>query len=121
MNFKLASIHRLKKRQDFRCVFENGVFAANAFLSVHLFKNNEKERRIGFTAGKKLGCAVIRNRCKRRLRECYRLNQVSIPKDMDMVIVARRAMVRASWKKVERAFLDAVGRGCLLAQSKRGI
>ena len=48
------------------------------------------------------------------------MNQVSVPRNMDMVIVARRAMIRANWKKIEIAFLDAIGRSCHLAQRKRG-
>ena len=120
MNCRIARINRLKKRKDFRRLFEEGTFASNAFIAVHLFPNPENRRRIGFSAGKKLGCAVIRNRCKRRLRECYRINQAVVPLNMDMVIVARRAMVQATWDKVVKAFLDVTRRSLQIAKKKRG-
>lgn len=121
MNCKILRGIRLKKRKDFRRLFEEGTFVSNAFLAVHLSRNPEGKRRIGFTAGKKVGCAVLRNRCKRRLRECYRLNQEIVPKDMDMVLVARRPMLKASWDKIVKAFLEATQRSMKYSETKRGI
>lgn len=109
---------RIKKRNDFRRVFDEGAYYANALLSVHVYAN-AGQRRAGFSAGKKLGCAVIRNRCKRRLRECFRLNQAALPEGVDMVIVARRAMIRASWSKLVRSFLEATQRSWYNLQKKR--
>ena len=121
MNCKLMRGIRLKKRKDFRRLFEEGSFVSNSFLAVHVSRNPEGKRRIGFTAGKKVGCAVLRNRCKRRLRECYRLNQAAVPKDMDMVLVARRPMVSARWDAVVKAFLTAVQRSAKNFENRRDV
>lgn len=121
MNCRIMRSIRLKKRKDFRRLFEEGTFVSNAFLAVHVSRNPEGKRRVGFTAGKKVGCAVLRNRCKRQLRECYRLNQDSVPKDMDMVLVARRPMLKASWDKIVKAFLEAAQRSMKHAEIRRGV
>jgi ribonuclease P protein component len=110
MSLKLLRETRLRKRALFRKVYEEGRFVANHMLAVHFIPQLGHSRRIGFSAGKRLGNAVVRNRCKRRLRECYRLHQFEVPLGMDMIVVARRDLVNAKWEKIVSAFLDAIRR-----------
>jgi len=119
MGFKLLKKVHLRKRSVFRKVYEEGRFIANRLMAIHFTPNPEHSRRIGFSAGKKLGGAVVRNRCKRHLRECYRLHQNVIPADMDMIIVARRAMVGAKWECVLAAFLEVLRRSRLMIEKNR--
>lgn len=58
---------------------------------------------VAFAAGRKLGGAVVRNRCKRRLREGFRLNQGLVREAFDRgtfgfhgIFVARRADLTAA-------------------------
>ncbi len=110
LRLRLFKKIRLRKRAIFRKVYEEGRFVSNQMMAVHFMPNPEQARRIGFSAGKRLGGAVVRNRCKRRLRECYRLHQQEIPEATDLIIVARRSMVNAKWENIEAAFLEAIGR-----------
>ena len=119
MGLKLLRKNRLRKRSVFRKVYEDGRFVANPMMSFHFFLNIDNSRRIGFAAGKKLGSAVVRNRCKRRLRECYRLYQDKVPAGVDCIVVARRAMVNANWETIVRAFLDIVRRSQGIIENNR--
>ena len=110
MSFKLLRIHRLRKRAVFRKVYEDGRFVANRLLAFHFLPNPENRPRVGFAAGKKLGGATVRNRCKRRLRECYRLHREMMPAGMDCIIVARKALLGADWTALTAAFRDALRR-----------
>ena len=68
----------------------------------------ESERlagKVGFAAGKKLGCAAVRNRVKRLLRECYRLHQDDLRDGIAVLLVGRKAMADAKYGEIERAYL----------------
>ncbi len=53
------------------------------------FRPAEQVRRIGVTAGRRLGGAVVRNRAKRRLREAFRRLESRLCARGDIVLVAR--------------------------------
>jgi ribonuclease P protein component len=47
-------------------------------------------RRLGITASRKVGNAVVRNRIKRGIREWFRSSRASFEGDFDVVVIARR-------------------------------
>lgn len=110
MNFSLPSRLRLRNRTAFKHVYENGRFFSNQLIAVHFFPHPEMAHRVGFAAGKRLGNAVIRNRCKRRLKECYRLFRDEAPPGVDMIVVARKSLVKAEWASVVAAYRDLLRR-----------
>ena len=61
---------------------------------------------------RKLGKAVTRNRCRRILRECFRLHQYEFRVPVELVLIARVSMVGQSYVQVERVYLN------LLRQAK---
>jgi ribonuclease P protein component len=69
-------------------------------------------RRIGVTAGRGLGGAVVRNRAKRRVREAYRRVAPKLCGYGDVVFVARSGAVAAGFEAIVREMeaLCAAGR-----------
>ncbi len=95
----------IKRRSDFQCVYRKGRSFANRYFVLYVFPSVSVRGHVGFAAGKKLGCAVTRNRVKRLLRETYRLHQNRIREDAALLFVGRRAMTTAKLSEVEKAFL----------------
>ncbi len=62
--------NRLGPNRQFTYVYRRGKRASSKELSLLYVKNSQK--RVGFSVSKKVGVAVVRNRTKRRLRECVR-------------------------------------------------
>ncbi|MGC4074590.1 MAG: ribonuclease P protein component [Nibricoccus sp.] len=57
-----------------------------------------------------VGCAVERNRAKRRLREVFRQQQQLVPADYDLLMVARHSLNRLEYAVIEQKFIDACRR-----------
>lgn len=80
---------RLRRRAEFlQLASAQHKSAVRGFLVVWR-ENNLQTARLGITASKKIGCAVVRNRIKRRLREFFRHNRLEMPA-VDLNIIARR-------------------------------
>jgi ribonuclease P protein component len=65
-------------------------------------QGRQRQGRIGITVSKKVGNAVVRNRVKRWIRECYRRGRPQFPARLDLVVVARPAAAAASYTVVCR-------------------
>ena len=115
-HYTLRKADRLKSKQGFQEVYKNGRAAADAMAVLYVLPGREKERRIGFAAGKKLGCAVVRNRTKRMMREAYRHHKNRLPQGVRLVWMARRRLVGAGIKTFENVFLRLAKRAALLQE-----
>ena len=63
----------LKENYEFRRTYQKGVSAVSPVMVLYCRKNRLGRNRLGLVSSTKLGHAVVRNRCRRRLREVYRL------------------------------------------------
>ena len=108
----------LKENHLFRRLYRKGASSANAFLVIYARKNGTKENRVGLTVSGKLGCAVVRNKIRRRLREIYRIHEERFFPGYDLVIVARSRAVTASYQKLESAYLSLAEKMGLLREEE---
>ncbi len=83
-------MERLKRRQDFVAAAKGGYAAMPSMVVQARDRKDEFPPRVGFTATKKLGNAVVRNRVKRRLREIVRLGLAQMARPgFDYVLIGR--------------------------------
>ena len=84
----MKNTQSLKLSNNFRRVYRSSNFVGG-YTVVYAKKNKYPFNRLGLTAGKSIGKAVVRNRLKRLMRESYRLMEDDIKKGYDLIIVAR--------------------------------
>ncbi len=103
----------LKLNHIFRRLYSSSGHA-NSYLVLYARKNHSAANRVGVTVSKKLGCAVVRNRVRRRLREVYRLNEARFAPGWDIVVVARSRCVKANFSKLTEAYLSLAEKAGIL-------
>ena len=91
---------------------------AHSYLELNARRNRTATNRVGVTVGKKLGCAVVRNRVRRRLREVYRLNEASFLPGWDIVVVARSRCIHADFAKLTYAYLSLAEKAGILVKEE---
>jgi ribonuclease P protein component len=96
----------LKKNHEFRRLFARGKSRVSRPLVLYASRNSLGRNRLGISTGVKLGCAVKRNRVRRRIREAYRLNEATFKQGFDLVVVARTRAVYSDFSEICGALLS---------------
>ena len=104
-------MERLKRRQDFVAA-ARALYAAMPGMVVQMRpRGDEAAARVGFTATKKIGNAVVRNRVKRRLRELARLQLTSAARPgHDYVLIGRAPTFDRAFPDLEKDLASALKR-----------
>jgi ribonuclease P protein component len=97
--------YRLLRRLDFQRVYKQGQRRSASLCTVFYRPNGLAETRLGITAPKRLGTAVLRNRIKRRIREIFRLHRQELPGGWDIVLNPRPGAATAAYPALERELL----------------
>lgn len=87
LKFELSK--RLTRASEYQVIFRNPDIRIRSNKILLLAKANlHRYPRLGLVVGKKhLKKAIQRNRCKRAIRESFRLNQKNLP-NYDMIVIA---------------------------------
>lgn len=112
---------RLRKRAEFQLIYRNGVRVRGRYFVVFCMRGSSDRHRLGVTASRKVGNAVVRNRWKRRVRELFRQDRAELPDvPCDVVVNVHRTENAPAWDDLRaeyRASLHRLRR--LIAPTRR--
>lgn len=92
---------RLTNRRQFQAVYSAGRRASCRSFTMYGLPNELGYCRLGLTVTRKVGCAVVRNRVKRRLREAFRRNRARLSVGLDLVVNGRASVLEAPLERLE--------------------
>ena len=115
---RFPSEFRLKKRTDFKRVYEDGTKRVGRYFSLFILPTG-REGRIGIVVSRRFGKAVERNRIKRLIREAYRLNRAKFV-GMDLVVIPRERCKGKDAQEIERALITEVTEAALEVKDGEG-
>ena len=103
-----SKAERLRKRREFLGVYERGDKIQSTYFVLYMLENGRPHHRLGITASRKIGRAVVRNRIKRRLREIFRTNKQAVFPHCDLVVNAKRSAARARNQQIQEDILKGI-------------
>lgn len=110
----MDKIGRLKKNYEFKYVYNRGKVYSNNLLVLYIVENKGQYNKVGFSVSKKVGKSVIRNKVRRRMKECYRLNCDNLKKGYNMVFISKVRAREASYREIEKAMLSLLKKSKVL-------
>ena len=106
---------RLRNRADFSRIYRGGKSFANGQFVVYWSKQPAAEPfRLGVSASKKIGNAVVRNRMRRVVKEIVRHNAERIAPHVDLILIVRKPAVEMKTKELEKSVIHVLKRAGLL-------
>ena len=85
----MRSCLTLKENRQFQRAYRRGKSYVSPILVTYIIKNNTNNLKIGITTSKKIGKAVMRNRCRRIIRAAFNELKGGLKNGYDIVFVAR--------------------------------
>ena len=99
---------RIVRSSDYQALYKTGYKIHSSHFVLFGRRNTLGDSRLGITASRKVGGAVVRNRVKRLFREIFRRTLNQIPSGFDMVVNAKSGCNNAHYDDLRAEFLTAV-------------
>jgi ribonuclease P protein component len=105
--------YRLQGSADIRQLRQEGRHWRHPLAILFALPNEQEISRFAFSASRRVGNAVARNRAKRLLREAVRLHLDEMQPGWNCLLIARATTAVASFSDVEAAVLQLLARARL--------
>ena len=99
---------RIVRSSDYQAIYKTGFKIHSPHFVLFSRGNALGYSRLGITASRKVGGAVVRNRVKRLFREIFRRSLNQIPNRFDIVVNAKSNCDGVHYEELQTEFLKTV-------------
>ena len=100
----LKKVEMIKKHQDFTEIIKNQNYIQNKNFVIYNKESKFTYPHYGIAVSKKLGNAVIRNKCKRRMRVILDKYKNQLRSDKDYIIIMKENSSKINFQQLEESF-----------------
>ncbi|MEW5877517.1 MAG: ribonuclease P protein component [Acidobacteriota bacterium] len=103
----------IKRRRDFTQAYREGVKVHGRLMVVFVrWREGGTGPRLGITATRRVGGAVVRNRCRRRVRAVAKWGEGLVGDlPLDVVVNVKKELAEAPWPEVVAEFVRCLEKG----------
>lgn len=107
MSLRLTRRTRIRHQRHFQSIFKRCRRRETPYFRMYVSDCHQDWGCQAFVASKKVGNAVVRNQCKRRMKELLRLTQLDLRlDDVDVIVVAKKALMTVSFSEAQISWRD---------------
>jgi ribonuclease P protein component len=100
--------NRLVKSSEFLQVRKRGCSIKTAPFWIQCLLESDGNSKIGIIVTKRLGNAVLRNRAKRMIRECFRSEIDQISQSIRVVVLPKKHIFKTPFSELKSLFIDSL-------------
>jgi ribonuclease P protein component len=97
----------LKNKKEIKKVIQqDNKYISNSFIAFSAIQSDLDKSRLGIIVTKKIGTAVVRNRCKRQLR--HLMSGIALKNNIALVFIVRDGMLTTTFQTLKVLILKAL-------------
>ena len=112
--FSYSKDCRIRKHNIYQLLFRKGRRIALPHFVIYYNMRDSGPSRLGTTVSRKVGNAVVRNHCKRQLKEFFRCVRHLLNPSLDLSILARPGAAQLTSQQVSQELLDGLHNSSLV-------
>lgn len=106
--------YSLKRHKEFHYTYRSGKRVGGRSFTLIAARSREKKLQVGFSVSKKVGNAVVRNRCKRRLKACFSGMLPLVKPKYNLIFVAKPESLTIPFAAMQQDMEKALKKADLL-------
>jgi ribonuclease P protein component len=114
LDFSFPKDCRIRKHNIYQLLFRKGRRIALPHFVIYYTIRENGPTRLGTTVSRKVGNAVVRNHCKRQLKEFFRCIRLLLNPSLDLSILARPGAAQLTSQQVRQELLDGLDSASLV-------
>lgn len=106
----MKKINVVKENKIFNTIINKKNCVKDKNLVIYYSDNSLDHYRFGISVGKKIGCAVTRNKYKRKLRNIIDNHKKLYANHIDYIIIVRKNCLNIEFKEIEGSFVYLINK-----------
>lgn len=112
----MKKINILKSNHDYNRIITSGSIKKYKDYILYIEKTDDEIYHFGFSVGKKIGKAVIRNKIKRQLKNI--IDKKNYQKGFNCIIMVKKSILNRTYQEIEKNLIEGLIKESLIKEER---